>query len=252
MAKRYLLETVQLKRHFGGVRAVDGVDLQVDEGELLAIIGPNGAGKTTLFNLLTGMLRSDSGRVLFAGEDITGLPPSEIVRRGIGRSFQLINIFPELTVYENTLVAILSRMGLTSKPVASLKKASEAHAKTAQLLERVGLLAEADLWAERLSRGDQKRLEIAIALGVEPRLLLLDEPTAGMAPVETAEITGLLRRIVQEAGVTVAFTEHDMTVVFSVASRITVMHQGKIIAEGRPEEVRLNPSVQEAYLGETT
>ncbi|MBI4610710.1 MAG: ABC transporter ATP-binding protein [Candidatus Rokubacteria bacterium] len=249
--QRYLLETIRLKKHFGGVRAVDGVDLQVEEGELLAIIGPNGAGKTTLFNLLTGMLRPDSGRVLLAGKDITGLPASEIVRHGIGRSFQLINIFPELTVHENTLVAVLSHLGLTSKPLASLNKAKGAHAKATELLARVGLLAEADRWGGSLSRGDQKRLEIAIALAVEPKLLLLDEPTAGMAPVEIQQITRLLTRIAQEAGITVVFTEHDMRVVFSVASRITVMHQGKIIATGRPEEVRVHPGVQEAYLGET-
>lgn len=250
MKKGHLLETIQLKKRFGGVRAVDGVDLYVKEGELQAIIGPNGAGKTTLFNLLTGMLRPDSGRILFAGEEITGLPPSEIVRRGIGRSFQLINIFPNLTVYENVLVAVLSHRGFTSKPLASLRKEKEAHEKATRLLERVGLLEEADLWGGSLSRGDQKRLEIAIALAVEPRLLLLDEPTTGMSPVETQEIVGLLRLIAQEAGITVVFTEHDMQVVFSIASRITVMHQGKIIAEGRPEEVSTNPTVQEAYLGE--
>jgi len=188
--QRYLLETIRLKKHFGGVRAVDGVDLQVEERELLAIIGPNGAGKTTLFNLLTGMLRPDSGRVLLAGKDITGLPASEIVRHGIGRSFQLINIFPELTVYENTLVAVLSHLRLTSKPLASLNKARGAHARAAELLARVGLFAEADLSGGSLSRGDQKRLEIAIALAVEPKLLLLDEPTAGMAPLEIQEIEG--------------------------------------------------------------
>ena len=252
MEKWHLLETIQLKKHFGGVRAVDGVDLHVEEGELQAIIGPNGAGKTTLFNLLTGMLRPDSGRILFAGDELTGLPPSEIVRRGIGRSFQIINFFPNLTVYENVLVAVLSHMDFTSKPLASLRKEKEAHEKTTMLLERVGLTASADLWGGSLSRGDQKRLEIAIALAVEPRLLLLDEPTTGMSPVETQEITGLLQRVAQEAGITIVFTEHDMEVVFSVASRITVMHQGKIIAEGRPEEVSTNPTVREAYLGETT
>ncbi len=249
---RYLLETVQLKKHFGGVKAVDGIDFRVEEGELLAIIGPNGAGKTTLFNLLTGMLRSDSGRVFFGGKEITRLPPAEIVRHGIARSFQLINIFPDLTVYENALVAVLSRAGLTSKPLASLKKADRAHAKTASLLEWVGLPAEAGRGAGNLSRGHQKRLEIAIALAVEPRLLLLDEPTAGMAPVEAQEITGLLNRITREAGVTIAFTEHDMDMVFSVASRITVMHEGRVIAEGRPAEVRLNPAVQDAYLGKSS
>ncbi|MFN3477585.1 MAG: ABC transporter ATP-binding protein, partial [Candidatus Methylomirabilales bacterium] len=144
MGNKHLLETVQLKKRFGGVRAVDGVDLHVKEGELQAIIGPNGAGKTTLFNLLTGMLRPDSGRILFAGEEITGLLPSEIVRRGIGRSFQIINIFPHLTVYENVLVAVLSHMGFTSRPLASLKKEKEAHEKTTRLLERVGLGGSAD------------------------------------------------------------------------------------------------------------
>ncbi|MBI3454783.1 MAG: ABC transporter ATP-binding protein [Candidatus Rokubacteria bacterium] len=247
-----LLETIGLRKRFGGVKAVDGVDLRVRDGELLAIIGPNGAGKTTLFNLLTGMLRPESGRILFAGQEITRCAPSEIARLGIGRSFQLISIFPELTAYENALVAVLSHLGLAARPLASLKKARDAHARTVELLERVGLRAEADQPGGSLSRGNQKRLDLAIALAGEPRLLLLDEPTAGLAPGETAEITALLDRVIEEAGITILFSEHDMKVVFAVASRIAVMHQGRIIADGNPEAVRLDPGVQQAYLGRTS
>ena len=244
-----LLETVGLRKHFGGVRAVDGVDLQVREGELLAIIGPNGAGKTTLFDLLTGRLRADSGRVVFAGLEITRLATSEIVRLGIGRSFQLINIFSDLSVYENALVAVLSHMGWSARALAPLGRARQAHAQAEALLQRSGLEEVASLPARSLSRGHQKRLEMALALAVEPRLLLLDEPTAGMAPGEIEEITGLLTGLARGDRRTLVFTEHDMNVVFSVASRILVMHQGKIIAEGTPEEVRANPEVQGAYLG---
>ncbi len=246
----HFLETVQLKKHFGGVKAVDGVDLQVREGELLAVIGPNGAGKTTLFDLMTGRLRPSSGKIYFAGQDLTRFTPPEIVRLGIGRSFQLINIFSDLSVYENALVAVLSHMGWTRRALASLRRARQAHARAEALLARAGLEEVSGLPARSLSRGHQKRLEIALALAVEPRLLLLDEPTAGMAPGEIEEITGLLTGLAREDSRTLVFTEHDMNVVFSIASRIAVMHQGKIIAEGTPEEVRSNPEVQQAYLGE--
>lgn len=248
----YLLETVQLKKHFGGVKAVDGVDLQVREGELLAIIGPNGAGKTTLFDLLTGRIRADAGHVFFAGREITRLAPPEIIRLGIGRSFQLINIFSGLSVYENALVAALSHMGWTARPLASLRRVDRARQRAEMLLERAGLLEVADLPAATLSWGHQKRLEISLALAMEPRLLLLDEPTTGMAPGEIEEITGLLKRLAREDRSTIVFTEHDMKVVFSFASRIAVMHDGRIIAEGTPEEVQLNPAVQEAYLGDAS
>lgn len=242
-----MLRVENLINSFGDFKAVDGANLTVKEGEIVAVIGPNGAGKTTLFNLITGHLRPDSGRISFKGEDISGLPPYTICKKGIARSFQLLNIFPRLTVFENVQVAVLSQHN------RSLNLFSPARnmliEETNRILENVGLLDKAHEIAGAFSHGDQKILEIAIALGNEPEFLILDEPTAGMSPEETTATMGLVKRLTIEQGLTLLFCEHDIDIVFSTADRIMVMQQGKTISEGTPDEVRQNEQVQQAYIG---
>ncbi|MFQ5878895.1 MAG: ABC transporter ATP-binding protein [Dehalococcoidia bacterium] len=250
MANETILKVEGLTKHFGGLRAVDGVDFNVQKGEISSIIGPNGAGKTTFFNLLTGHLPPDSGRVIFRGEDITKRPPHEICKRGIGRSFQRINIFPMLPVFVNIQVAVLSQQGKSLNLFFPAK--NMAKMETTEILASVGLDSQARHIAGSLSHGDQKRLELAIALANNPELLLLDEPTTGMSPQETASTIALIEQVSRQRGLTLLFTEHDMDVVFSISQRITVMHQGKIIAAGTPQEVRENEEVQRVYLGETS
>jgi branched-chain amino acid transport system ATP-binding protein len=230
------------------VRAVNGVDLLVPRGDLRAVIGPNGAGKTTLFNLITGDLPRDAGTVEFQGARVDGLAPHELCRRGIGRTFQITSIFRRLSVLENVQTALLThhhRHYNLFTPARRLYREA-----ALDLLERVGLREQAAKPSGILSHGDQRRLELAIALASEPRLLMLDEPTAGMAPRERHEIMALVARIAADTGLTIVFTEHDMDVVFATATRITVLHQGAVIAEGTPPEVRANPEVQRVYLGQ--
>jgi branched-chain amino acid transport system ATP-binding protein len=213
----------------------------------VAVIGPNGAGKTTLFNLITGALKRDRGRIVFKGEDISELPPYQICKKGIARSYQIVNIFPRLTVFGNVQVAVLSHQKRSSnlfQPAQNI-----AVEETRRILESVGLLDKERSIAGSFSHGDQKILEIAIALGNEPELLILDEPTAGMSPEETSATMELVSRLAQMRGLTILFCEHDMDIVFSVAQSIMVMHQGRTLVQGKPEEVRNNPFVQEAYLG---
>ncbi len=247
--REVVLETRALKKHFGGVQAVSGVDLAIPRGDLRAIIGPNGAGKTTLFNLITGDIRHDSGLVYFRGEEISALPPDEVCRRGIGRTFQITSVFRRLTVLENVQTALLSHhrrhYNLFVRAVRLYRDGALA------LLERVGLREQAPKPSGILSHGDQRRLELALALASEPRLLMLDEPTAGMAPRERHALMALVAGIAADTGLTVLFTEHDMDVVFAVARQITVMHQGSVIAEGAPQEIRLDKEVQRIYLGYT-
>jgi branched-chain amino acid transport system ATP-binding protein len=250
MEQEVVLRTVALKKHFGGVQAVDGVDLEVFEGDLRAIIGPNGAGKTTLFNLITGEYRRDSGRILFRGKDISRMPSHEIYRYGISRTFQITSIFRSLTVLENVQTALLTHRHRHYNLFVPAKQLYREEALA--FLERVGLRQEADRPSGVLSHGDQRRLELAIALASKPYMLMLDEPTAGMAPRERYEIMDMVARIGKAEGLTLLFTEHDMDVVFSVATRITVLHQGRVIAEGEPSEVRANQEVQRIYLGEQT
>jgi branched-chain amino acid transport system ATP-binding protein len=248
--RRALLTCRGLRKAFGGVRAVDGVDLEVLEGELHALIGPNGAGKSTLFNLLTGQVRRDKGEVYFDGHRIDGLPPYRVMRRGIARTFQITSVFRHLTALENVQVSLFAHYQRHLNPAALLIPARRSKLKEAMhLLEQVGLAPNAFKPAGALSHGDQKRLELAIALASQPRMLLLDEPTTGMAPPERRETMALIARIARERGLTLLFTEHDMDVVFGWAERITVMHQGKIAAQGRPNEVRANPEVRRIYLG---
>jgi branched-chain amino acid transport system ATP-binding protein len=229
--------------------AVGGVRLQVEKGEVVAVIGPNGAGKTTLFHLITGQLAPDAGSIRFQDREIAGLPPHKICRMGIARSYQVVNIFSRLSVFENVQVAVLARQGRTFnlfRPAGTL-----AVEETRRILDSVGLLDKADRVCGMLSHGDQKVLEIAIALGSRPELLILDEPTAGMSPEETAQTLTLMKRLVAELGLTILFCEHDMGMVFSIADRIMVMQQGRTLVEDAPEAVRNNPRVQEAYLGES-
>lgn len=243
-----ILEAEGLTKSFGGLNAVDDVSLQIEEKELSSIIGPNGAGKTTLFNLLTGHTPADSGRVIFRGRDITELPPHMICRAGVGRSFQRLNIFPRLTAFDNVQVAVFSaqRKGgsLFSRAEKMLREEAD------EVLESVGLDDKKGVQGGLLAHGDQKRLEIGIALACQPELLLLDEPTAGMSPKETIETTGLIEKLARERGLTLIFVEHDMNVVFGIADKIKVMHQGRIVFEGKPEDVRANDEVQRIYLGE--
>jgi len=244
-----ILETQNLMKDFGGFVATNNVSLELREGERHAIIGPNGAGKTTFFNLITGHLLPSSGTVTFEGKDITGMVPHKLVRLGVARSFQRINIYPRMTVFENVQVALIARDNNHFK----LFSLGEPHNRqdTAELLELVGLVEEAPEIAGELSYGKQKQLELAIALAENPRVLLLDEPTAGMSPQETTEAIALVDRITKDRGLTLLFTEHDMGVVFGIADRISVLHHGEIIASGLPEEVRNDPEVRRVYLGES-
>jgi branched-chain amino acid transport system ATP-binding protein len=243
-----VLETRGLSKSFGGVRAVSSVDLAMPKGEIRALIGPNGAGKTTFFNLLTGQLRADAGSVLFKGQRLSGLPPYTVWRRGVSRTFQITATFATLSALDNVRVARLSHAG---KTYSLLEAAARLQAEEARaLLDQVGLVDQADRVAAVLAYGDLKKLELAVALANDPEVLLLDEPTAGMAPAERGALMALTERIARARGLTVLFTEHDMDVVFAVADRIMVLHQGRVIAEGRPAEVRADAQVQRVYLGE--
>lgn len=237
----------KLRKSFGGNRAVDGVSLSVAGGELLALIGPNGAGKSTCFNMLNGQLRPDGGRVLLAGRDITGLPPREVWRLGVGRTFQITATFGSMTVLENVQMALLSHRRRLFDGWGQVARLSPDRAMA--LLARVGMDAQADRACGVLAYGDLKRVELAVALANEPRLLLMDEPTAGMAPREREELMALTARIAREGGIAVLFTEHDMGVVFGHADRVAVLDRGRLIAEGEPAAVRADPRVREVYLG---
>lgn len=242
-----MLKVESVVKSFDDFKAVNGANLEIGKGEVVAVIGPNGAGKTTLFNLITGQLRRNSGKIIFKGEDIGGIPPYEICKRGIGRSFQIVNIFHRLTVFDNVQVAVLSQQKRSSTLFSPARNI--AVKDTNDLLESVGFLDKAKNIAGSLSHGDQKVLEIAIALGNEPELLILDEPTAGMSPEETSATIELIKRLARTRGLTILFCEHDMDIVFSIAQSIMVMHQGRTLIQGKPEEVRNNKTVQEAYLG---
>jgi branched-chain amino acid transport system ATP-binding protein len=243
-----MLEVRGLSKSFAGFSAVTQVNLTVTEGQIAAVIGPNGAGKTTLFNLITGHLRPTAGRVVVYGRDVTGVSPHRICRFGIGRSFQHTNIFPKLTVFENVQAALLVRRGLGRNFWS--RSASLAREESARLLASIGLARHAQAVAGTLAYGNQKQLELGIALASDPKILLLDEPTAGMSAIETHEAIVLMERIARERKLTLLFTEHDMAVVFSIAHKIAVMHQGRIIADGSPPAVRANAEVRRVYLGE--
>jgi len=242
-----VLEVRGVSKSFAGFYAVAEVSLVVAQGQIAAVIGPNGAGKSTLFNLITGHLQPTAGRVLIQGRDITGVPPHRICGMGMGRSFQRTNIFPKLTVLENVQAALLAHQGrgrnFWSRADALCREES------AILLASIGLADQAPMIAGTLSYGNQKQLELGIALASDPKILLLDEPTAGMSANETHETIALLERIAGERGLTLLFTEHDMAVVFSIAQKVAVMHQGRIIADGSPASVRADAEVRRVYLG---
>jgi len=242
-----VLEVTSLSKSFDGFKAVKNASLSVKEGEVVAVIGPNGAGKTTLFNLITGVIKPDSGKVIFKGEDITGLKPFEVCRRGMSRSFQVVNVFPRLSVFENVQVSVLSRQKKTWNLFTPSSRL--AIAETEKILENVGLTDVGDATSTALSHGERKVLEIAIALGGNPEFLILDEPTAGMSPEETSRCIDLIRQLKEKLGITILFCEHDMEIVFSISDRIMVMVRGSTIIEGTCNEVRCCQEVQDAYLG---
>lgn len=242
-----MLHVKGICKAFGDFKAVRSANLRVEKGQLVAVIGPNGAGKTTLFNLITGQLKADSGTIRFEGENIAHLPAYDICRKGIARSFQIANIFPRLTVFRNVQVSVLSQHKLSEKLFYPAQKL--AVEETRAILHTVGLADKADDIAGSLSHGDKRVLEIAIALGNEPRLLVLDEPTAGMSPEETKTTMTLIRHLADSRGLTILFCEHDMEVVFNVAKQIMVMRHGETLVQDTPEAVKTNAEVQEAYLG---
>jgi len=249
-----LLQTVRLRKEFGGLVAVDDVDFTVPENSIVSLIGPNGAGKTTFFNMLTGVYKPTDGVVMFAGEDMTGKPPHAFTQRGIGRTFQNIRLFQNMTALENVLVGMHVRLkgnlfeALVRTPRVRHEE-RDARVRARELLEFSGLSRRDNVIGRNLSYGDQRRLEVARALATQPKLLLLDEPTAGMNPQETADFTTFVSRLRNEEHLSVLLIEHDMRVVMGISDRVTVLDYGELIAEGTPQEIQKNERVIEAYLG---
>ncbi len=241
------LELVDIHHDFGGLKVLAGVTLAVREGERHAIIGPNGAGKSTLFNIVTGRYRPRAGRVLYRGRNITGAPPHAVARQGIGRSFQIINTFPRLTVYQNVRSAVVSRRGMRLDAWSLLDRRADVTRETEEVLAMLGLADRRDTPARELSYGEQRELEIALTVAVRPDLILLDEPTAGLNTDDTRKAVALIRRITE--GKTLVMVEHDMEVVFTLADRISVLYYGEVLATGTPETIRANEDVKRAYLG---
>ena len=244
-----LLQVHKVSKLFGSLVAVNDVSMTVEPGELRAVIGPNGAGKTTFFNLITGFFRPTSGSIIFNGDDITALLPARRVWRGIARTFQITEVFPELTVHENLRIPVEVASGFRLKPWLSRDNDAKVRARVAELLEMGGLADKAGRLVGELAHGDQRSTEIMMAIALNPRLLLLDEPTAGMGEQETFEIIQLIRRLHKDSKLTIVLIEHDMRVVFHLADRIMVLDQGKFLAEGTPQEIAKNEAVQTAYLG---
>lgn len=244
------LRTEKLRKYFGVVSAADNIDLKIEEGVLTSIIGPNGAGKTTLINLLTGNILPDSGRVFFLGEEITHLPIHKRVKRGICRSFQIMNIFPKLTVFENLQIPVFSLLNRSLHFFKPVRLHSDVNGRVEKLLSELGLAEKKNLPAGALSHGDQRLLEIGLAMASEPKLLFLDEPTAGMNPVERVKVLENIRRLSKEKQSTFVIVEHDMDIVFSLSDRIIVLHRGQILADGKPDEIKENQDVKRVYLGE--
>jgi branched-chain amino acid transport system ATP-binding protein len=245
-----LLTTSKLSNHFGMVCTARDLDLEFGQGVLTSIIGPNGAGKSTLINLLTGHLPVQAGKIRFQGRDITRLPIHQRVRMGICRSFQIVNVFPELTVAQNVMIPVLARTGRAWRPFRSLSREAAAARETEAILSMVALLPERDTPATALSHGDLRLLEVGVALAAAPTLLFLDEPTAGMNPVERVRLLENIRQLAREGRTTFVVVEHDMDVVFSLSERIIVLHRGEILCDGTPAQVRADAKVREVYLGD--
>jgi branched-chain amino acid transport system ATP-binding protein len=244
-----LLRVEKVSKLFGSLVAVNDVSMNVEPGELRAVIGPNGAGKTTFFNLITGFFRPTTGHIMFDGSDITGLLPARRVWRGIARTFQITEVFPELSVHENLRIPVEVASGFRLQPWLSREADAKIRARVSELIEMSGLADKASRLVGELAHGDQRATEIMMAIALNPRLLLLDEPTAGMGEQETFEIIQLIRRLHKENKLTIVLIEHDMRVVFHLADRIMVLDQGKFLAEGTPQEIAANEAVQTAYLG---
>ncbi len=244
-----LLSLQNVSRRFGSLTALSNISIEVPEGELRAVIGPNGAGKTTLFNLISGFFPPSEGQVVFDGKSVNGVSPEKLVHRGIIRTFQITEIFLDLTVYQNLEIAVETARGLNLRPWLSPARRREVREGIDELMEIFHLSDISDQLAGELAHGDQRVVEMAIALSRHPKLLLLDEPTAGMGDEETHRMTALIRHLHQERGITMLFIEHDMSIIFNVADRITVLDNGHMLAEGTPAEISANADVQAAYLG---
>jgi len=245
-----LLQIENLNKSFGRVQAAVDINLTFEEGVLTSIIGPNGAGKSTLINMLSGSLPADSGRIIFQGMDITDKPIHRRVRLGLCRSFQVVNVFPELTVFDNIQLPALAVRNRSRRLFGSLANETAVHGEVNEILELIGLAAEAGTTASALSHGDERVLEVGIAMAARPKLLFLDEPTAGMNPVERVRILENIRRLSEQGRTTFVIVEHDMDIVFSLSQRVIVLHYGEVIGDGTTEEVKSNPRVREVYLGE--
>lgn len=244
-----ILKIENLGHAYGRYQVIDDISLSVEPGELTALIGPNGAGKTTFYNAVSGKFRPTRGRVFFDGRDITGLPAHKLVPLGLLRSFQITNIFPELTVIENVLVPLVLHAGRGYALFRTLRREKALYKRAGGVLEKIGLADQAHRRAGELPYGDKRLVEMAIVLARDPKLVMLDEPTAGMNPEETDRMILLIKELAESFGTTFFLTEHDMKVVFAIASRIFVLHQGGLLAEGSPEEIRSTKKVREAYLG---
>jgi len=246
---REILVTKGLTKFFGDFKAVDSVDLTLYEGTITSLVGPNGAGKTTLLNMISGVIKPTRGKIYFMNKDITGLPPYKIVKMGIARSFQLPCVCNDLTTLDNVRIAILSRMGKVRRLFSLVDKDKEVYERAIKILKTFGLYEKKDLLAQDLSHGDRKLLDVAMAFALEPKLILLDEPTSGVSTSEKSKIMRTIEKVIREIGITALIVEHDMDIVFSYSDRIIVMHEGKIIADGKPDEIKSNKRVESILLG---